>query len=405
MKDIDKSKNQLISEYLELKRIEAFLRSEVQELWTHIKKIESLPFFKAWVFFASKLTFFKKDFIQKKENRGENPLSDPTVKYDSCDYLFIYSSDLQEIGGLKTSGKLAKDLIKLKSWSIKGFALQHNPTQLNQDKFFLNKSTLNELSTIEVVVACGSDTIEKAFEISRKYQAKLVLLMMGLDHIFAPTWQESKNFLNAIKESDLVICLAPHLAKQAKIYGAKNVALAPLGFDKREFNFSGAQKKDKVLVSCRGSVEKGLKVVLPSLELLKVEGWKVVGFGDLPDHQSAEVFDEFLGRLNPEELNSEFQEAKFLIDPSWIEGLGLVALEAAACGVIPIITERGDYADLFEKNQKPFLELRNFIDPACLIDLIKNPQNQLPPQEIIKRVSHLSWDKGLLQAAEALENL
>jgi glycosyltransferase involved in cell wall biosynthesis len=405
MEDSIKTKSQLMSENSELRRIEQYLRAEVAELWSHIKNIESMPFYNLWIKIASKLTYRKKTkstTIQKQETETTPELGHEP---QNCDYLFIYSSDSQEIGGLKTSGKLAKDLINLKAWSIKGLALQHNPTQLNHDGFFINENSLKASSTIEIVVACGSDTIEKAFKISRKYQAKLVLLMMGLDHIFAPTWQESKNFLSAIKQADLVLCLAPHLVKQANIYGARRVALATLGFDEREFSFSGIQKTNKILVSCRGSVEKGLKIVLPSLELLKSRGWKIVGFGDLVDHESAEVFDEFLGRLSPEQISFELQDTKFLIDPSWIEGLGLVALEAAACGVRPIITKRGDYRDLFQEGLEPFLEVVNFIDPTNLLECLILAEDQLLPEEVARRVSHLTWNKGVLQAAAALNEL
>jgi glycosyltransferase involved in cell wall biosynthesis len=400
MREVEKSKNQLISENLELKRIEAFLRSEVKELWAHIKRTESLPFFKLWLFLASKLVFFSKNTAQIEVYNQEPKNNSSKIFNTNCDLLFVYSSDSQEIGGLKTSGKLARDLIDLKNWNIKGLALHHNPTQVNHDKFFINESSLSE---VKVVVACGSDTIEKAFEISKKHKAKLVLLMMGLDHIFAPSWSESKNFIAAIKQADLVLCLAPHLVKQANIYGAKRTALATLGFDEREFFYSGIQKTSKILVSCRGNVEKGLKIILPSLELLKEQGWKIVGFGDLIDHDSAEVFDEFLGRLSPQQVNHELQEAKFLIDPSWIEGLGLVALEAAVCGVRPIITKRGDYSELFEEGLEPFLEVINFIDPTNLLNCLANPENQLSPEELVRRVSHLTWSKGVSQAAAALD--
>lgn len=402
MNDFEKTQNELISENLELKRIKQFLRAEVDELWSHIKHIESLPFYKLWIKVASKLNYGRDAVSTGARNLEVDSGSKLHGEIPQCDYLFIYSSDSQEIGGLKTSGKLARDLIDLKNWNIKGLALHHNPTQVNQDKFFINESSLSE---VKVVVACGSDTIEKAFEISKKHKAKLVLLMMGLDHIFAPSWNESKNFLRAIKQADLVLGLAPHLVKQANIYGAKRVALATLGFDEREFFYSGIQKTNKILVSCRGSVEKGLRIVLPSLQLMKEQGWKIVGFGDLIDHDSAEVFDEFLGRLSPQQVNHELQEAKFLIDPSWIEGLGLVALEAAVCGVRPIITKRGDYSELFEEGLEPFLEVVNFIDPTNLLTCLAVPENQLSPEELVRRVSHLSWSKGVSQAAAALDAL
>jgi len=404
MSDLEKSNNQLLSEIFESKRIENYLRAEVSELWEYIRKVQALPFFDTWLKIATKVNVKK----SQKTNRYEKsfPGGDSTnvsPQIINCDFLFVYSSDVHEIGGLKTAGKLARDLFKLESWNIKGFALSHDPTIAKDDGLFVYK-VLPE-SKIKNVVACGSDTIDAAMKIAKEFNAKLVLLMMGLDQIFAPNWQESKNFIKAMQIADLVICLAPHLAKQAKLYGAKNIAVATLGFDERDFFYSGSEKKKKIIIPCRISPEKGLKVLLPVIPLLRNKGWEVVGFGDLQEHSAAEVFDRFLGRVGPNDLMQEFQDARFLIDPSWIEGLGLVALEASACGVVPIITARADYVDLFTDSIKPFFELPNFIDPEKLLAIIENHRNWPDPSQVCLSVSSLMWGKGLTQASSALRSL
>jgi glycosyltransferase involved in cell wall biosynthesis len=403
MTDFKKTNNQLISENIELKRIEKYLRAEVLELWDHIHGLRALPFYNLWIKVAKKLDFKTKC---NKKNYGETLLSNRSPvdsQVLNCDFVFVYSSDSHEIGGLKTGGKLARDLLNSTPWKIKGLALHHDPTIKNVDKFFVTE--LDSQSEIKNVVACGSDTIEKALEISKKFNAKLVLLMMGLDQIFAPTWQQSKNFILAMQKSDLVISLSPQLAKQAKLFGAKNVVVAPLGYDNREYTYLGFPKRNKILVTCRISPEKGLKFVLPALYLLRERGWEVIGFGDLPEHEAAEAFDVFLGRIGAAELNRQFQDTKFLIDPSWVEGLGLVALEAAACGVIPIITARSDYLGLFDENDKPFVEIVNFIDPQKLIQTIEDPTNWISPDKLVKSVSTLEWSEGLRKATLALKSL
>lgn len=403
MNESEKSRNQLLSENLELKRIEKFLRAEVAELWSHIKRIESLPFYKLWIKIASRFKFEKPTKAQFTENYQEISNSSFDSKLLNCEYLFVYSTDSHEIGGLKTSVKLAKDLIEEKSWKINGLALNHNPTTLNKDNFFVYG--VEERSKIKNVVACGSDTIETAIQMAQDFNANFILLMMGLDHLFAPTYRESQNFIHAIKSADLVICLSPHLAKQALIYGAKRVEVAPLGLDEREFTYSGTPKKRKILVTCRASADKGLKYALPALSLLRGKGWEVVGFGDLSDHEAANAFDRFLGRISATELNIEFQDTKYLIDPSWIEGLGLVALEAAACGVMPIISSRGDYEDLFEPTKRPFIEILNFIDPTKLIEAVEKEENLPDPAEIASRVKPVSWMIGLKISADILETM
>ena len=397
-------KNQIISELSELKRIEKFLRAEVAELWAHIREIETLPFYTAWLRIARKIRkSTSKRVVSDNKSNLDNHVYSTNLR--NADYLFIFSSDSHEIGGLKTAGRLAFDLRDFNSMDVRGLPLYHNPTSENENNFFIKKSDLNDETKLDCIVACGSDTLEKSFELREKYNAKLVLLMMGLDHIFAPTWKESENFLRAIRESDLVICLSPHLAEQAKIYGAKKIKLAPLGFNSDDFFYTGQSKKNKILVPCRTSVEKGLKVLLPAISLIRAQGWEVIGFGDLQDHSQANVFDKFLGRIDAYTLNSELQDAKFLIDPSWIEGLGLVALEAAACGVMPIISSRGDYRNLFIQDDLPFLEIDNFINPQKVLKVLSENQNTLIQLNIASRVSGLTWKKGSEIARTSLIDL
>jgi glycosyltransferase involved in cell wall biosynthesis len=390
----NQSLNELKSELFEARRIEEYLRSEVKELWSHIKNLESLPLYKIWLKIANKI---KREKSISPLSNTENVIHENLLEefqIQKCDFLFIFSSDAHEIGGLKTSGRLARDIKNFDRKVALGLPLTHNPTSRNDDRFFVKETSLNDKTLISCIIACGSDTIEKSLELKKKYQSKLILLMMGLDQIFAPSWRESENYLKAIREADLVICLAPHLAKQANLYGAKHVVVAPLGFNNNEFHFTGVEKKNKILVPCRTSVEKGLKLLLPIIPLIRNEGWEVVGFGDLADHAQANVFDKFLGRIDPERLNNELQDAKYLIDPSWIEGLGLVALEAAACGTLPIITARGDYAELFTKGSEPFIEIKNFIDPQEILKVISENKNNLNPQEIVSKVSSLTWENG-----------
>ena len=57
MSKFEKTNNQLISENIELKRIEKYLRAEVIELWEHINKLRALPFYNLWIKVAHKLDF------------------------------------------------------------------------------------------------------------------------------------------------------------------------------------------------------------------------------------------------------------------------------------------------------------------------------------------------------------
>ena len=133
-------------------------------------------------------------------------------------------------------------------------------------------------------------------------------------------------------------------------------------------------------------------------------GWRIVGFGDVKDPKFAEVFDYFYGRLNKREIYELLLKSKILLDASFIEGLGLVALEAAASGCVPIITKRHDYHDLFEDNKLPYIEIDNFIDPNIVLSAIEEAK-KLKPEDVAENVKNVNWVNGSKIIQDSIRNL
>ena len=146
-------------------------------------------------------------------------------------------------------------------------------------------------------------------------------------------------------------------------------------------------------------------MLLPQIPIIQSLGWKVIGFGDLPDNEMAGEFDDFLGRIDAPQLSELFSRAKILLDPSWMEGLGLVALEAASSGCIPIITKRKDYQGIFKENLLPYVEIDNFLDPELVLDAIAKSEANFDSKTIIKSMNNLDWDAGSRVAQEFLLEL
>jgi hypothetical protein len=83
-------KNQIISELSELKRIEKFLRAEVAELWAHIREIEALPFYTAWLRIARKIRkSTSKRVVSDNKSNLDNHVYSTNLR--NADYLFIFS--------------------------------------------------------------------------------------------------------------------------------------------------------------------------------------------------------------------------------------------------------------------------------------------------------------------------
>ncbi len=131
--------------------------------------------------------------------------------------------------------------------------------------------------------------------------------------------------------------------------------------------------------------DKGVPTVLEAIAKAKQQGlsmpFKIIGSG--PDQEELQeqsdrlgIGDEvvFLGRLDPEQINAELNQVKYLLVPSkWAEPFGIVALEGIASGCIPIGTNQGGLVDaigkcgpLFDKDQSDQLA-------KLLIDLETHP--------------------------------
>ena len=96
--------------------------------------------------------------------------------------------------------------------------------------------------------------------------------------------------------------------------------------------------------------------------------------------------------------------SKILLDASFIEGLGLVALESAASGCVPIISKRHDYHELFNENQLPYIEIDNFIDPNILFSSIQEAE-KLNPEDVVNYVKNINWENGSKIIQNYIRNL
>jgi len=398
----------LRAELFEKQRIEEFLRTENRDLWKYISNIKSLPLFGKAIYVLQKIDFFVK-FFSKPKTRSLSKLDDQISKTSIqsletkiLDVLFVLTNNKVEIGGIQTSVKLAEDLSE-SGLVVNITSINFDPTAENHN-LYIPSPAIENLSSIKTIVSCGAETVLFTNAIVEKFNAKSILLMLGADHYFTPLWKDAKNFIKAIETYDFIIALSPLLQKVAKSLGAKNIVCAPLGFDNKVFNFEKITKSNQIVINCRESTEKGLRFLLPQIPNLRKMGWRVVGFGDVKDPKFAEVFDYFYGRLNKREIYELLLKSKILLDASFIEGLGLVALEAAASGCVPIITRRHDYHDLFEDNKLPYIEIDNFIDPNIVLSAIEEAK-KLKPEDVVENVKNVNWVNGSKIIQDSIRNL
>jgi glycosyltransferase involved in cell wall biosynthesis len=119
----------------------------------------------------------------------------------------------------------------------------------------------------------------------------------------------------------------------------------------------------------------------------------------------AREFNDFLGRISKNELANLLRRSKILLDPSLIEGLGLVALEAAACGCVPVINSRNSYEGLIDSTFKPFVEIPNFLNPEIIIDTINKIEKENNYGAYRQSIMELDMNSGLNNSYLAIKDL
>ena len=399
------NKNQisdLKARLFEKERIEEYLRAEVKELWKVIKVVQDFPLYSIYVRVANMYS----KLIKKSKNlkNSDNTIVEKYVNdhVEDFDVLFIVPSNKLEIGGITSAYELAHYLNAM-SLSAKVHVLNVDPSE-KSNQISINRDQL-ENAHFKLIVVCGSEAANFVKHEKMTFGKKIILFMQGPDHYFEMNWVSASRFTNLISKSDLVIAISPYVATIASFYGAKKIVTAPFGIDKDIF-FADNKKKEKiVLVPCRANRDKGTHLVIPLINHLRKEGWKIIGFGELPDLNMAGEFDDFLGRITKSELGNWLRRSKILLDPSLIEGLGLIPLEAAACGCVPIINSRNSYQGLFNSNFKPFVEVPNYLDPQLIMDTIIQIDKDNNYDAYSKSVLELDMNSGLNNSYFAIKEL
>ena len=386
----------------EKERIEEYLRAEVKELWKVIKVVQDFPLYSIYVRIANLYSKVGKKSKELKNSEKTVVEKYVNVEIQNFDVLFIVPSNKLEIGGITTAYELA-DYLNAMKLSTKIHALSVDPSE-KSNQISLNRNQL-EKASFKIIVVCGSEAANFVEQEKMTFGRKIILFMQGPDHYFEMNWASASSFTDLISKSDLVIAISPYISTIASFYGAKKIVTAPFGVDKEIF-FADNKKKEKIiLVPCRANRDKGTHLVIPLINQLRKEGWKIIGFGELPDLNMAGEFDDFLGRITKTELGNWLRRSKILLDPSLIEGLGLIPLEAAACGCVPIINSRNSYQGLFDSSFNPFVEVPNYLDPQLIIDKINQIDKENNYDAYSKSILELDMNSGLNNSYLAIKEL
>ena len=110
-----------------------------------------------------------------------------------------------------------------------------------------------------------------------------------------------------------------------------------------------ARRTFTVALAANAIPEKGTTQALEIALLLRERGFHLTVFGwDTQQFLIDPAVGDILHDTSREALAHLFSHTEFIIDQSYLEGLGLLPLEAAFCGCIPLLGSRGGSEYIFQ---------------------------------------------------------
>lgn len=276
---------------------------------------------------------------------------------EKIDYLNIPGGSLNRILGLPSV--LNHPLIFLKSLSKKYYPMNYTL------KHYLVYNEVKKLPYRIDTIHChfGQIGIIGAFLKNNKLCKKLIISFYGGDLTGYVSKYGKEIYKTTFENADYLIACTEFLRKKLIELGAdpKKIILIRLPQNPKFFRPSERRKEDnnvRILTVARLVKEKGVQNAIAAVYLLskKYENIKYIIVGDgayreelmnLVKKYSLQKIVEFRGALVGEEALKEYQNADIFVLPSitthngWVEGGGLVNLEAQLCELPVVATRTG----------------------------------------------------------------
>jgi len=308
------------------------------------------------------------------------------------DVLFVLPSVKPGIGGIDVVLKLVDSLnlqgIRASTycygeidWRFVHSKYQHTPLSDIDD-------VMEAFSRVSTIFATSHGSFEKARKLAVFFNAQLCYFVQGPEVAF-----EQGRFGRQVsldyREADAIVTVSDHLTKYVETFGV-SASTIPLGPSIYEFYPAMNANRDMMAIAaCLRTDMKGTGVLVANLLAAQSAGFKLHLFG------SAKKWDicssaTWHGFLSPKELRKLFSSVGFYMDCSYMEGLGLLPLEAAFCGCIPILAREQGLKGILEKDVSYLALSEDFPGPGFFetIRTMSKEPLQKGLVDLRSRVSH-----------------
>lgn len=290
---------------------------------------------------GSKFLVDEEEFLLRNPiDRVKNYLALEGAEPSKYDVIFISPSNNSEIGGINVLVQLANALAD-NGLKVGFICLNYDPIHSVQNFTILNKDSLQFIKEVRIVISSGLEGYEVLSKLEKNLDFKLINLIQGPEYLMDDRFFERKIYEQFYLKALYNIVVSPFLLKNMNHFEIPNLISITFGPDSRIFYDDFLNRDKNILISCSNEKNKGSHLAISIIPILKNQGWKVFGYGDLDNEKHLSLFDEFYGRINRNKLSDLMRKCKVSLDFSTYEGLGLQPIESSMCGCIPVISDRG----------------------------------------------------------------
>lgn len=332
----------------------------------------------------------------------------PAAPFDA---LFILPTTNPRYGGIWFACTLIASLIASGKRVGVFVEEEHIPAWTKQfgfEPWTRRKDVLAFVASAGCVVGTAESTLPMMHAFAAQFQCPPVLLLQGMEVAFRSGHNVAT--FRTYQKLPHILCVSEALADYMKLLNpaAQITHLAsgpdPLAF----YPYSVPRTPRTVAIALNRTPEKGTAQAIETALLLKERGFSLTFFGwdaaffDIPSNLGTVI-----EKTDRAVLADLFSRTEFLIDHSFAEGLGLLPLEAAFCGCIPIIAPHGGPEYVFTDNVDSMVlhgykHLREDIDR---IDLLSDMDKQKMRTNLAHIRDRYSLPGALQKAAEALSKV
>jgi glycosyltransferase involved in cell wall biosynthesis len=228
-------------------------------------------------------------------------------------------------------------------------------------------AVLHAVESVGHVVCTSNETVAAAQYLSGIYGAELIHFVQGPEVAFGGgVW--SRATLHDHVAADRRIVLSDYLISYLGALGAPGAQRISYGPSTHVFFDRGAPREERsIVLHAGGPLEKGPGLAALTASVFIKAGWTVhvVGIRAGPSWPSGVIVHGHTPSWKMAEL---FNVTQYYVDTSMYEGLGMMILEAAFCGSVPVTLRNGGAAGMIEAHDAGIL----LAGPTALLDLPRN---------------------------------